>query len=97
MDLSDKQQKYIQNDLSSDEYANVVAELRIGTSINSKWDAHMMESEQARGTCHFGFGANVMFEGDKNESSEHSDYIIQKPTIIVDGKYICKDGIFQFK
>jgi len=97
MDETDKQHGFVRNDLTKDENANVLAELGIGTSINSKWDSQMMESEQARGTVHFGFGSNTMFEGGQNESSQHTDYIILKPTIVVDGRCICKDGIYQFK
>ncbi|MBT4482361.1 MAG: aminopeptidase [Candidatus Latescibacteria bacterium] len=96
LDLTDKQQKYAQKDLTRDNNSNVLAEIGIGTSISSRWDADMMESEQARGTCHFGFGRNIMFKGGKNESSYHFDLVIRKPTIIVDGKCICKNGKFLF-
>ena len=96
MDKTDKQQSWVYNDLTKDENANVLAEFGIGTSINSKWDSQMMESEQARGTVHFGFGSNTMFKGGQNESCQHTDYIIVKPTIVVDGKCICRDGIYQF-
>jgi len=54
-----------------------------------------MESERARGTSHFGFGANIEFGG-QNESSYHVDFVIKKPTIEVDGTIICKDGEYQF-
>ncbi|MFC1693395.1 hypothetical protein ACFL1R_07815 [Candidatus Latescibacterota bacterium] len=97
MDETDKQQRWVHNDLTKDANAHVLAELGIGTSINSKWNSQMMESEQARGTVHFGFGSNTMFEGGQNESSQHTDYIILKPTIVVDGRCICKDGVYQLR
>ena len=56
----------------------------------------MMESEQARGTVHFGFGKNVMFKGGKNESGYHFDLIVRKPTLSVDGNCICRNGEYLF-
>ena len=51
-----------------------------------------MESEQARGTCHFGFGMNLNYGG-KIKSKKHFDLVILNPTIIVNQKLICADGI----
>ena len=85
---TDKQQGWVRRDMTRDENANVLAELGIGISLGARWDEDMMESEQARGTCHFGFGHNI-FAGGQNTSSYHFDLVILKPTVEVDGKCIC--------
>ena len=92
LDTDDRQQSMVKKDMLRDANANVLAELGIGTSINSLWYAEMMEAERARGTCHFGFGMNINFEGGQNESSYHFDLVIQNPTITVDGVVICEKG-----
>jgi hypothetical protein len=96
LDKSDKQQSFVYNDLTRDKNSNLLAELGIGINPGANWDEELMESEQARGTCHFGFGRNLQFQGGTNESSYHFDLVIQKPTIEVDGKFICIEGNYQF-
>lgn len=95
LDQNDRQQKMVQKDLTRDGNSNVLAEFGIGINDGAMSDKDLMESEQARGTCHFGFGMNLMFGG-QNESSYHIDFVIFKPTIEVDGKLTCKDGEYQF-
>lgn len=91
----DKQQKWVRKDLSRDGNACVLAELGIGINPGAKCDENVMESEQARGTVHFGFGDNIGFGGE-NQSSYHIDYVILKPTIEIDRRIICKDGKYNF-
>ena len=87
----DKQQRCVRNDLTRDEDSNVLAELGIGINPGARWDEDAMESEQARGTCHFGFGHNIEYGG-QNASSYHFDLVVQKPSIEVDGACICRAG-----
>jgi hypothetical protein len=96
LDEADKQQRYVRNDLTRDNNSNVLAELGIGINPGANWSEELMESEQARGTCHCGFGRNLQFQGGENNSSYHFDLVIQKPTIEVDGERICIDGDYQF-
>ena len=93
LDLDDKQQKLMAKDLKTDSNSNILAELGIGTNLGAKWNMDLMESEQARGTCHFGFGLNTDFGG-QNSSGIHVDYVIKNPTIIVDDTKICEKGVF---
>jgi len=93
LSLDDKQQKLMAKDLNTDRNSNILAELGIGTNLGAKWNMDLMESEQARGTCHFGFGLNTDFGG-KNSSGIHVDYVIKNPTIIVEGNIICDKGVF---
>ena len=93
LNKNDKQQAMVIKDLSTDSNSNVLAEFGIGTNLGANILEYIMESEQARGTCHFGFGLNKEFGGE-NYSSIHIDYVILDPTIIVDGNVICKDGVY---
>ncbi len=91
LDASDEQQRWVQKGMTRDEGANVLAEFGIGANPGAKWDEDLMEAEQARGTCHFGFGHNIAYGG-QNVSSYHFDLVIRYPTIEVDGRRICHAG-----
>ncbi len=96
LDTTDKQQKFARIDLSRDKNSDVLAEFGIGINPGANWAEELMESEQARGTCHFGFGRNVQFRGGENKSNYHFDLVIQKPTIEIDGRPICVEGNYRF-
>jgi hypothetical protein len=89
---TDKQEKWIKNDLTADENSSILAEVGIGTNKNALWNSDLMESEQAMGTCHFGFGMNIHYGG-KIKSIKHVDLVILNPTIMVNKKLMCEDGI----
>jgi leucyl aminopeptidase (aminopeptidase T) len=89
---TDKQEKWIKNDLTADKNSSILAEVGIGTNKNALWNSDLMESEQARGTCHFGFGMNLNYGG-KIESKKHFDLVILNPTITVNKKWVYADGI----
>lgn len=91
LNQSDPQQKMLWQDLTCDGTAPVLAEVGIGISLGADRNADIMEAEQARGTCHFGFGNNVPYGG-RNISSFHGDVGVMDPTIEVDGKVICSNG-----
>jgi leucyl aminopeptidase (aminopeptidase T) len=90
----DEQQRWVHKDLTRDANARVLAELGIGIHPDAQWDQDLMESEQARGTCHFGFGHNRAFGGG-NESSYHFDLVVRAPSIEVDGEAICTAGRYK--
>jgi len=71
--------------------ARQVAEFGIGTNPKAKVIGNILEDEKVLGTCHFGLGNNFYFGG-TNDVPFHSDGIINKPTISVDGKIIMKNG-----
>lgn len=91
LNIEDEQQKMVREDLIRDGNSNMLAELGIGINPGARWNADIMEAEQARGTCHFGFGHNIEYGGDI-KSSFHFDLVIKNPTIIVDETIICRDG-----
>jgi leucyl aminopeptidase (aminopeptidase T) len=49
--------------------------------------------EKMKETCHLGIGTNKEFSG-KIDSEIHQDFVTVKPTIIIDGKTIMKNGHF---
>jgi hypothetical protein len=93
-DLSeeDEQEKWIRNDLTTDDNASMLAEVGIGTNKNALWKSDLMESEQSRGTCHFGFGMNLNYGG-QIDSKKHFDLVVLNPTIIINGTSVYENGI----
>lgn len=89
---ADKQEKWIKNDLTTDENASMLAEVGIGTNKNALWRSDLMESEQSRGTCHFGFGMNLNYGG-QIESNKHFDLVVLNPTIMINKTLVYENGI----
>jgi leucyl aminopeptidase (aminopeptidase T) len=53
-----------------------------------------MESEQARGTCHFGFGMNLNYGGEI-KSTKHFDLVILNPSIEINHTLVYEEGILK--
>jgi len=68
-----------------------IAELGIGLNPCSVVSGSMLEDEGAYGTCHIGIGDNTSFDGTVKATS-HIDLVMRKPTIVIDGDTIQKDG-----
>lgn len=71
--------------------ARIIAEFGIGTNVKAKASPEILEAEKVFGTCHIAFGRNSTFGG-TNDVPFHTDGLILKPTIRIDGKIIMKDG-----
>lgn len=68
-----------------------LAELGVGTNPYAKRPDNVLEAEKIKGTVHFAIGDNSHIGG--NVSSDiHLDFVIPKPTLILDGKTIMQDG-----
>lgn len=67
-----------------------IAEFAIGT--NPCGDP-LLATEKAFGTVHVAVGQNTWLGG-TNECSVHWDMLVDKPTVIVDGEYVLRDGEF---
>lgn len=91
---TNKQEKWIKNDLTADENASMLSEIGIGTNKNALWNSDLMESEQSRGTCHFGFGMNINYGG-QIESKMHLDLVVLNPTIMINKKLVYENGIMK--
>lgn len=89
--LKSEQYQMFLVDSKKDKGASVLAELGIGINPNGDPYGHIMEAEQARGTCHFDFGNNIPFGG-SNQSSIHYGGTVRKPTIYINEHIIMTEG-----
>jgi len=71
--------------------ARVIADIGIGANPNARVIGNVLEDEKAYGIVHIALGNNTELGG-KNYVQLHVDGIIEKPTLIVDGKILIKDG-----
>jgi leucyl aminopeptidase (aminopeptidase T) len=67
-----------------------IAEFAFGTNPCGNM---LLATEKAFGTCHFAVGQNTWLGGN-NECSIHWDFLIEKPTVTIDGKLVLKNGKF---
>ncbi len=72
-----------------------LAELGVGTNPNAKRPDNVLESEKIKGTVHLAIGDGSHLGG-KVSSDLHQDFIIPRPTLVLDGKVVIKDGKWQF-
>jgi hypothetical protein len=94
--------KRVQDTLHTDEMAKVVGEFAFGINPKARFVEEFLEAEKLYGTCHIAFGDNTDFPGGKNNSANHMDMMMNKPTVtavLEDGLKvpILKDGVFQFE
>jgi len=71
--------------------ARQVAEFGIGCNPKARVIKNTLEDEKVFGTVHIALGNNTGFGG-KNKVEFHQDGIILKPTLIVDGRIIIRNG-----
>lgn len=72
----------------------LIAEIGLGTNPNAKLTGFSLEDEKVKGSVHVALGNNISFDG-KNDVPCHYDAIMLKPTLVIDGITIVKDGILQ--
>lgn len=72
-----------------------IAELGIGTNPKAAITGNTLEDEKVLGTCHIGVGNDTSYGG-RNDVPIHTDGVIKKPTIYIDGKMMMEDGRFLF-
>jgi len=70
----------------------MIAEIGFGMNTGASISGRMLEDEGVFGTMHIGIGNNLSYGGD-NATPIHIDLIMKKPTYVVDGKMIYKDGV----
>ena len=68
-----------------------LAELGVGTNPNAKRPDNVLEGEKIKGTVHLAIGDSSHIGG-KVSADLHQDFIVPRPTLILDGKAIMKDG-----
>jgi aminopeptidase len=78
----------VQDSLHTDAMAKVVGEFAFGINPKARFVEEFLEAEKIRGTVHIAFGDNTDFPGGKNNSANHMDFIMDKPTV----KAVAVDG-----
>lgn len=71
----------VQNSLHTDSMAKVVGEFAFGINPKARFVKEFLETEKIFGTVHIAFGDNTDFPGGKNNSGNHMDFIMDKPTV----------------
>lgn len=91
--------KRVQDSLHTDAMAKVVSEFAFGINPKARFVDEFLEAEKMRGTVHIAFGDNTDMPGGKNNSANHMDFMMDRPTVkaimedgsevslLVDGKY----------
>ena len=92
--------KRVQNSIHTDAMAKVVGEFAFGINPKARFAQEFLEAEKIHGTVHIAFGDNTDIPGGKNNSGNHMDFMMGKPTVKVtmqDGKAVnvLVDGVFQ--
>ena len=78
---------------AADENGTNIAELGIGTNHTLKHTTGTVGDKMMKGTAHLAIGKNINIGG-QTYSNIHHDGVMDKTTIIIDGKTIQKDGEF---
>lgn len=91
----------VRDSLSTDESASVVGEFAFGINPKARFIEEFLEAEKVLGTIHIAFGKNSDMPGGKNQSKNHTDFLISKPTVKAfdkDGSsiYVLVNGVFQY-
>lgn len=92
--------KRVDNSLATDDMAKVVGEFAFGINPKARLIEEFLETEKIKGTIHIAFGDNTDFPSGQNDSANHMDFLINKPTVKAYTKNnktinILKDGTFQ--
>lgn len=92
--------KRVDNSLATDDMAKVVGEFAFGINPKARLIEEFLETEKIKGTIHIAFGDNTDFPSGQNNSANHMDFLINKPTVKAYTKNnktvtILKDGTLQ--
>jgi hypothetical protein len=92
--------KRVDESLATDDMASVVGEFAFGINPKARFVEEFLEAEKIRGTIHIAFGDNTDFPSGQNNSANHMDFLIGKPTVKARTKHnetidLLKDGVFQ--
>jgi aminopeptidase len=92
--------KRVKDSLNTDEMSKVVGEFAFGINPKARFVQEFLEAEKVLGTVHLAFGDNTDMPGGKNNSANHMDMMLSKPTIkatTCEGKVfpVMVDGVFQ--
>lgn len=81
--------KRVQDSLHIDAMAKVVGEFAFGINPKARLIEEFLETEKMFGTVHIAFGDNTDMPGGENNSANHMDFMMNKPTV----KAITENGL----
>lgn len=92
--------KRVRDSLNTDEWSSVVGEFAFGINPKAKFVEEFLEAEKILGTIHIAFGNNTDMPSGKNQSKNHMDFLVSKPTVKIFNKNgssidVLIDGVFQ--
>jgi leucyl aminopeptidase (aminopeptidase T) len=92
--------KRVDESLATDDMAKVVGEFAFGINPKARLVEEFLETEKIKGTVHIAFGDNSDFPSGKNNSANHMDFLMNKPTVKADTRNgaksnVMKNGVFQ--
>jgi aminopeptidase len=73
--------KRVQDSLHIDAMAKVVGEFAFGINPKARLIKEFLETEKMFGTVHIAFGDNTDMPGGENNSANHMDFMMNKPTV----------------
>lgn len=73
--------KRVNDSLGTDEWSNVVGEFAFGINPKARFVQEFLEAEKMLGTIHIAFGNNSDMPGGENQSKNHMDLLVSKPTV----------------
>jgi leucyl aminopeptidase (aminopeptidase T) len=71
----------VKNSLNTDENSSTVGEFAFGVNPKARFTKEFLEAEKMFGTIHIAFGNNSDFPGGKNQSKNHLDFLLSKPSV----------------
>jgi aminopeptidase len=72
--------KEVKDSLGTDKWSDVIGEFAFGINSKARLVEEFLESEKMMGTIHIAFGNNKDMPGGRNESQNHLDLMISKPS-----------------
>lgn len=76
----------VRDTFETDDWSDIVGEFAFGINPKARFVNEFLEAEKVLGTIHLAFGANTDMPGGKNQSKNHIDLLISKPTVRVKRK-----------
>ena len=73
--------KRVDESLATDTMASVVGEFAFGINPKARLVEEFLETEKIKGTVHIAFGDNTDFPSGQNNSCNHMDFLMDKPTV----------------
>jgi len=82
----------VMKNIGVDKTGHMIGEFGIGTNRGARICKNMLEAEKAFSTVHFAIGDSYGLG--KNRSRHHYDALVEKVTLIADGKPVLRNGKF---